>query len=228
MNSVRLTEHHFARIGEQLPPVNESLLLDYVVASNATYARGRRPGLEVCMPVSFNLQPVRGLAQVASYAQWGYPKVPLLLVGTMLDVSRAACAEKPTEALFHLSFSEDTSGCSGHPVCAAGWHLEWPEQRATEDSVIALNAGAGTSVERAIIELHSHHNMRPDFSPSDNKDESQGFRVYAVIGEIFTRPAIRARVGLFGHFWEYGASEFFELPAELRDCNSEVSYAQSA
>ena len=216
--SVRLTEHHFALPGQQLPPVDESLLLDYVVASNATYARGRRPGLEVCMPVSFNLQPLRGLSPLESYAQWGYPKVPELLVGTMLDVSRAACATRPTEALFYLSFSHTSDGCASHPVCASGWHLEWPNQRATADSVIAVESGAGTSSERAIIELHSHHNMRPDFSPSDNEDESQGFRVYAVIGEIFTRPQIRARVGLFGHFWEYSASEFFELPEGLIDC----------
>lgn len=219
---VRLVEHHFAVPGEQLPPADESLLLEYVVGSNGTFARGRRPGLEVCMPISFNLQPVRGLAEVTSYAQWGFPRVPQTLVEIMLKLSQSVCKDGPRETLFHLSFDSGQQ-CSGHVVCAAGWHLEWPEQHPLpgreQDSIKPVHTGAGTSTERAVIELHSHHSMRAEFSPDDNEDESQGFRVYAVIGTIFDRPAIRARVGLFGHFWDYPAGEFFELPANLIDCN---------
>jgi hypothetical protein len=219
--SLRLTQHHFALHGEPIPPVDESLLLDYIVGSNGVYARGRRPGLEVCMPVSFNLQPVRGLRNLESYVQWGWPKVPLLAVMMMLGKSRRVCEYEPREALFHLSFGDghdEFEQPSDHIACAKGWHLIWPEQKATAESVIAVETGAGTSTERAIIELHSHHSMRAEFSSEDNKDESQGFRVYAVIGEIFTQPKIRARVGLFGHLWEFAASEFFELPEGLDDC----------
>lgn len=191
-----------------LPTVDESKLLDYVMAANGTFARGRRPGLEVCMPVSFSLQPLRGLAPVAAYAQWGFPRVPMLLVMMMLGRSRRVCEAGPREALFHLCFAREAD-CDGHWGCADGWHLEWPDQEASEDRVRPLVTGAGTSTERAIIELHSHHGMRAEFSRTDNEDESQGFRIYAVIGEIFESPKICARVGLFGHFMQWTASEFF-------------------
>ncbi len=214
---LRLTDYHFVLPGGQIPAVDESQLLDYVVGSNGTYARGRRPGLEVCMPVSFNLQPIRGLMPVASYAQWGYPRMPVELVEIMLTVSTSVCVNGPREALFHLSFG-DVPGCRDHLRCAKGWHVEMPEQEASAERVKPTVTGAGSSTERAVIELHSHHSMRAEFSAEDNEDESQGFRVYAVIGTLFTEPRIRARVGLFGHFFEYPATEFFELPEGLADC----------
>lgn len=222
--TMRLTDHYFALPGRPLPEVDESLLLEYVFGSNGTYARGRRPGLEVSMPVSFNLQPVRGLAPVCSYAQWGYPRVPSALVETMLAVSRGACETRPREALFHLSFG-DQADCTDHLRCGAGWHLEFPPQREVEgregDSVIPAGEAGEASRARAVIEVHSHHNMAADFSARDDEDESQGFRVYAVMGEIFGRPRLRARVGLFGHFFQYAAAEFFELCEGLADCNGE-------
>lgn len=213
MIDLGFTQYHFAVPGEQLPPVDESKLLDYVVGSNGVYARGRRPGLEVCMPVSFSLQAVRGLVEVNSYAQWGFPKVPMGFMVQMLTISKSVCVSFAREALFHLNIG---AGCPGRVIDYShnGWVLVMPDQYATEESVIATATGAG---REAIIELHSHHSMRAEFSETDNVDESQGFRIYAVIGTIFDRPTIRARVGLFGHFFEYPASEFFELPDGLMD-----------
>lgn len=214
--SLHLTDYHFARPGTPIPPADESLLLEYLVASNGTYARGRRPGLEVCMPVSFNLQPLRGLAEIASYAQWGYPLVPVQLLEAMLTVSKGLCTVALRETLFYLIFVGEHACPSANTamICAGGWHVLMPPQRATDKSVVPEDLSAGAE---AIIELHSHHGMRAEFSQDDNEDESQGFRIYAVIGELFTRPMIRARVGLFGHFLEYKASEFFELPEGLLD-----------
>jgi PRTRC genetic system protein A len=213
MLDLGLTQYHFAMPGALLPAVDESKLLDYVVAANGVYARGRRPGLEVCMPVSFNLQSVRGLAEVSSYAQWGFPLVPVGFVEQMLAISKGVCVSFPREALFYLSFIEKTEG--RQLAECDGWNLAMPDQHATEESVIPSAPGAGRN---ALIELHSHHSMRAEFSPTDDKDESQGFRVYAVIGTIFEKPMIRTRIGLFGHFFDYPASEFFELPEGLTDC----------
>jgi hypothetical protein len=222
--STILTEYHFALRDQPLPSVNERLLLDYVMAANGVFARGRRPGLEVCMPVSFTFQLLRGLKEVLPYVQWGYPKVPRHVMKTMLGMSIAACAMSPHEALFHLSFDCETpcteNYCVGpdHVTCGDGWRLEYPRQEAEAESVRPIDIGPGCSAERAVMELHSHHSMEAQFSPQDNEDEAQGFRVYAVIGNIFDKPEIRTRVGLFGHFWECSASEFFELPKGLGDC----------
>lgn len=211
---VKLSAHYFALPDEPLPPVSEQLLCDYVIGANGAFVRGRRPGLEVCLPIGqFEMG---GLSKVWPYVQWGFPKVPRVLLQRMLNDSRAVCAGGPAEALFHLSWRSGEVRCENW-----GWSVEFPDQHATENSVVPIETGMGTSTDRAIIELHSHHGMEAEFSYADDVDEAQGFRVYAVIGRIFEKPEIRVRVGLFGRFLEYAASEFFELPQELRDCVAE-------
>lgn len=233
-----------ARRGELLPPVDEALLQDYVLAGNGIFTRGRRPGLEACIPIAD--APVRGLRPVDPYVAFGYPKVPAQILALIFQISQTIAKKEPRETLFHLSFDppaiaggSDRSGplataggtdknadlppapaaCPCHLLCAAGWHLEFPRQQGTADHVEAIEKGAGTSEERAVIEVHSHHEMDPVFSPTDDADEgTMSFRLYGVIGTIFSNPSIRVRVGLFGHFYEYPASEFFELPEGVSDC----------
>lgn len=220
---LKLTDHHFATRNGYLPPVNEEIMLDYAVGSNGAFARGRRPGIEVCMPISTHR--MRGVKPVQSYVQWGYPKVPAEMLALVFAVSRKVAVNDPREALFHLTFSpiEPAAGSPAHIMCADGWHLEFPEQRATKDEVEPLHKGAGTSEERAVIEVHSHHHEAAYFSEKDDEDEGRmSFRVYGVIGTIFERPAIRMRVGLFGHFFDYAASEFFDMPAGVVDLVEEA------
>jgi hypothetical protein len=220
--SARLTEHHLARRGEQLPPVDETLMLDYVYTGNGTFARGRRDGLEVCMPVA--LYQARGLRRSFPYLQWGYPRLPARFMERMLSISRDRCATGIREALFHFSFDKSGRLQSYGPGSKVldfhqGWHMEFPDQRGREDRVELVNKGLGTSEERAVIEVHSHPTDRAYFSDDDDRDEGgMSFRVYCIIGHIFNRPQVRARIGLFGHFYECPAAEFFELPEGFVDC----------
>lgn len=214
------TAHHFNLPGQPPPPVDEQLLYDYLVGGNGTFVRGRRPGLEVCIPIA--LYPVKGLKPITPYVQWGYPKISAHALKRMIDASRAVCNSHAKEALFHLCWNRPPMPYekSRNSTVIAGtlpWWIEWPRQYATANSVVPLNSGAGTSTDRALIELHSHHVMKAEFSDADDRDEAQGFRVYAVIGTIFDRPTIRVRVGCFGFFMEYPASEFFELPEGITD-----------
>jgi hypothetical protein len=208
--------HHFALIGEDPPPVDESKAVSYLVGSNGTLARSRRPGLEVGLPVGVNYQPIKGLAPLLPYVKWELPRVPLQLVELMLSVSRTLSTPQPTEVLFHL--------CHGTPPTGDGiisdgdWNLEAPAQRATAESVEPEETGAGTSTERALIEVHSHHSMEAKFSEGDDADELGWFRIYGVLGNIFEKPEIRVRIALFGHVCEWPAADFFELPDELSDC----------
>jgi len=183
---LRLTDHHFAtRERDHLPPVDESLMLDYVVGAAGIYARGRRPGIEACIPIAD--ARVRGLRGVQPYVQFGYPKVPARLLALVFAVSRAVARVEPRAALFHLSFNPVvdplaplSSSSHGRMVFSeAGWNLEFPKQQGTDKHVEALEKGAGTSEERAVIELHSHHEMDPVFSPTDDVDEgAMSFRLY--------------------------------------------------
>ncbi len=104
-----------------------------------------------------------------------------------------------------------------------GWHLEYPEQHATADTVESVHKGKGASVERAVIELHSHNHAQAYFSELDDRDTGGcSFRVYGVIGTIFDESALRWGAALFGHFCEYPAHEFFEMPDGMIDCVEEL------
>jgi hypothetical protein len=203
--------------------VDEAIMQDYVVGAGGIYTRGRRPGLEVCMPVA-GAAVVRGLKGVEPYVQWGYPKLPARFLERMLHISRLNCRQQPTESLFHLSFNSQLQphGFDEHAKTLdfhQGWHLEYPEQRASAERCWPINQGPGSSEDRAIIEVHSHPYGAAQFSDMDDADEGgMSFRVYVVLGTIFERPTVRARVGLFGNFMEYPASEFFEMPEDLTDC----------
>lgn len=220
--SARVADHHFAHRGAHLPPVDESLWLDYVVGQDGIYARGRRPGMEVCVPVA--AARVMGLAGVMPYVQWGFPVMPARFLSRMLAASRAQCRNTPTEALFHLTFNKELRFEPTHEGSQVmdfyqGWHLEYPSQNATHDYVKPIHQGRGSSEDRAVIEVHSHHAGDAYFSEVDDKDEGGiNFKVYGVIGHIFDRPEIRMRVGLNGYFMEWPASEFFVLPDALIDC----------
>lgn len=221
--AVQLTDYHLARRGQLLPPVDEKLFLDYVFAGNGTFARGRRPGLEACIPVV--AMTVRGLRSVEPYVQWGFPKVPAQLLVLMFSLAQTLAKTEPREALFHLTFDQHKGHPGepqprGHVLCLEGWHLIFPPQRATAEHVELLHQGAGTSEAEALIEVHSHHHESAFFSERDDEDEgAMSFRLYGVIGSIFVNPSIRVRVGLFGHFYEYPASEFFEMPEGVTDLN---------
>jgi hypothetical protein len=53
--------------------------------------------------------------------------------------------------------------------------------------------------------------MAAFFSGQDDREESMGFRVYAVIGKIGTpSEEIITRVGIYGHFGFIKAEEVFE------------------
>lgn len=221
--SVRIAAHHFAPRDKPLPPIDDSLWLDYVVGAGGVYARGRRAGLEVCMPVAS--ARVRGLGPVEPYVEWGFPRIPARFLGLMLAVSRQRCASQPAETLFHLSWScirpAPADAHSSALAAGEGWLLEFPEQLATHDRVRPLHQGRDNSEARAVIEVHTHPYDEARFSEVDDADEGGlSFRVYAVLGRLFDRPEVRCRVGLFGHFMEWGAREFFELPAGVTDCLS--------
>jgi hypothetical protein len=66
-----------------------------------------------------------------------------------------------------------------------------------------------------------HHVMPPDFSETDDKDET-GFRLYGVIGDLDQAPKIRLRVGVYGYHYEIPASWALEVPHGLMDCNSDL------
>jgi PRTRC genetic system protein A len=198
---VKLVIHNIFE-GRDMPPISRTVLYEYWLAGNGLFLRAKRTGLEVVLPLVH--YQVKGLADLPPYLKLDYPPVPKMLVSRMLELARQAKNEQgpPLEQLFHLSYDE--------PACQ--WRLEVPAQVQTSGSVQPVESGVGSSYERAILELHSHHGLSAYFSTTDDRDEARSFRLFAVIGRIFDQPEIRVRVGVFGHFWEVSATTVLEIP----------------
>jgi hypothetical protein len=58
--------------------------------------------------------------------------------------------------------------------------------------------------------------MSARFSSLDDQDEV-GFRVYAILGCISTRPVMRVRVGMYGYRHDIPANWVFDLPPGIGD-----------
>lgn len=187
-------------------PVPYGGLYNYSLAGNGVFVEARREELQAVVQISDC--EVRGLRDLSAGLTFNLPRVPVSHLLSMLKLSRSACVRngQPIEALFHLLWLDREQR----------WSLCWPEQEATGSSVRPLADSGGSSYQRALIEVHSHHQMQAFFSGQDDADE-QGFRVYGVLGEIFTSPKISVRVGCYGYFLDVPADQIFELPGELTD-----------
>ncbi len=201
MSLITLFDYHVAR-ESGLPPCRAAL--QYILAGNGLFARGAREGLQVCMPLAECR--VKGLVEIEPYLKLDYPRVPTALVSLMLCQAWLAAdiEARPIEVLFHLHWN------------AHQWQLEIPPQAQGHAHAQPLGPALGSSYQRAIIEVHSHHALPPCFSDTDNADET-GFRIFAVLGHIFTQPQLRVRVGLYGHYWPIPATWVFELPPNVMD-----------
>lgn len=180
---------------------------DYIVGSNGIFIRSKRKELEALVPVTFC--KIRGLVEIKPYIQFDLPCVPSAIVAEMLERSRQALDKerKLVEIVFHL--------CWGGQV----WHLEVPEQVQSHCRCKPVDDSPGSSYDRALIEVHSHHNMGAFFSGTDDADET-GFRLYGVIGLINCSsqvPELRLRVGVHSNFWEIPADWVFEMSDAIVD-----------
>jgi len=190
-----LVSHIFAN-DAGLPP-QAGKMYEYVVGENGVFVRAERPGLRACAWVAATPEPIRGLAAVEPYVEIG-ARVPACLLEVALGIALDAA---PNEILFYM--------------LPDPWRLIIPDQEQASARCRPVDPYNKAS-QAALIDLHSHHDMSPFFSRTDDQDET-GFRIYAVIGNIHTHPAIRARIGIYGHHWEIPAGWIFDLPDGVID-----------
>lgn len=188
-------------------PPSVGQMYDYVAASTGLYLHAKRDEFEVAFRISE--VEIRGLSEMLPVFDFRLPKIPSHLVSEMLDGASYHAADH-LETLFHFHWSRLN-------VFDEGWLLEEPEQERSATRCRPLEDGPGSSHEKAIIEVHSHHSMPARFSGTDNADET-GFRLYGVVGRLDSAPEIRMRVGVYGYMWEIPAAWVMELPEGLRDC----------
>ncbi|MEA3349619.1 MAG: hypothetical protein U9Q82_03250 [Chloroflexota bacterium] len=198
------------------PPAPRGLLYEYLLAGNGLFLRAERPDLSVLMPLA--TAHVRGLPPLTPFVE-----VPRKVSAAHLCLVLEMAIEKAKrssgflyESLFYLYYNSSNS-------LDNGWDMSFPAQHATRNSVRPAFDGPDSTYAKALIDLHSHHEMQAVFSIDDDAEEV-GFRIYAVLGTIFKSPTIRVRVGVYGHWWEIPAEEVFNLPEEIQDAHEEADH----
>ena len=116
------------------------------------------------------------------------------------------------EAMYHFHWVlPRNAGLRDEPT----WRVAVPAQSASAGRV-CYRGGDDPAV---VLDLHSHHQMAPFFSSTDDGDE-QGCRFYGVIGHIYSDPAIRLRLGVYGDFMDIPARMLFEDLGPFEEANN--------
>lgn len=186
-----------------LGKVDPGCLYEYVVGANGIFIQAEREGLSVVMPENiFRRIRLAGLDDVAPKI-WMPGLVPAEILTAMLTTAWRAL---PCEALFYCS----------HPKDQQEWQIDLPDQLNSPLSVHAVDKFDPLS-QNAVLEVHSHGSAPAFFSETDDKEEN-GFRIYAVIGNLDRRPAsISVRVSVYGHRALIPYQYVFEANPEVID-----------
>ncbi len=190
----------------ELPPPRATHFMECWTASNGVFVRARREGVEAIIPVLLGPVPIIGLFPLSTTFEMDYPRVSQAMVIELLAQSfdtRDPETNELKEILFHLRW------------CNGAWSWTKPDQH-QERASVTPTVLYDTELPAPLIDLHSHHVMRPFFSSTDTKDE-QGFRIYAVWGHLDSHPTLLVRIGIYGHFAPLPASRVFELPSFIQD-----------
>lgn len=189
--------------------LNNASLFCYLIARNGVFLLAERREMKVLMPIQ--TCEIRGLYLIEPFVQFRPPLVPQQILQWILERSQqAADPVSPREVLFYLRWEQERNF----------WRVAKPRQEQSSGSCLPLETGPGSDYSQALIDLHSHHNMRAYFSSVDNADE-QSFRVYAVLGQVLQQPTIRVRIGVAGYFWQIPAHWIFSLPEQVIDAHQE-------
>jgi PRTRC genetic system protein A len=188
--------HHLFATEAVLPPFGP-YLYEYVVGANGVFVRARRPGLEALIWVAATRVAVRGLAEVTPYVRLTRP-LPARQLSRLVEM---AYRSGDREILFYLR--------------ADPWRIDVPDQVRAGASVYPVDPFSGGA--DTLLEVHSHHHMQAFFSGADDLDEQAGFRLFGVLGDLYRRPTLLVRVGIYGHFWEIPAAWVADLPEGLAD-----------
>jgi len=186
-----------ALVGQTLPPINA--LYQYLTAANGVFLRAERPGLKVLLQVAIGTGTIRGLQNLDELVECRAPESVMEII--LYEAQKVL----PNECLFYLAPNGDQ------------WNITMPDQIRTPGTVNPVNSDDPAGAI-ALIEVHSHNTMDAYFSATDDKEESFGFRVYAVIGRVNTaRPQIVVRIGVHGMFFPIPAHWVFDLGPAWED-----------
>lgn len=182
-----LVRTHVATLACPLPEPTPGIT--WIVAANGVFKRGVDQHRDLLIRVGPLGTPFPGLTSLLPHARWpGQPcRIPGVLLRAVLTHARKAAAPagggllRPIEQQYHITLER------------GALRVRVPLQDATPGRVAyAMPDGA------VLVDLHSHHGMQAYFSDTDDRDDV-GLSVSLVLGTIFTRPTLAARLNVFGH-----------------------------
>lgn len=171
----------------------------YYLAGNGAFKYAENRHMRVLLPLAqFR---AAGLPSMTPFLNLQEGRLPSTALHAIFNDARKQSRERPIEVMYHVKRT------------AEHLSVEIPEQ---DGGVSTLRYKGGDDPD-IVMDIHSHCEMQAYFSPTDNRDE-QGFRLYGVLGTIFTRPTARFRVGVYGDFWAVSLGSIFsgDSSADLR------------
>ena len=200
-----------ARPGTPLPPLTAPAGYDYVLAANGVFKRGRNRHVEAVIPVAS--------CTVAGLARWFDPvQCPGLRIPRLAGETRIKLAVPRLPPRLLAVALEDARAAGGietaYQVVIADSRvgLVKPPQRGTVSSLDYTDSGG----PEVLLDLHSHGNTPAYFSLQDDEDQ-KGFRFYAVMGCINTRPSICLRLGIHGDWLPLPVTALFGNAGPFQD-----------
>ncbi|MBA7685531.1 hypothetical protein ES703_93956 [subsurface metagenome] len=162
------------------------IFYNYIMAANGLFIRAKNDHLAatVCIAPA----EVRGLAPLEHSVQLLHGKIPMRFVNLALSVF---CVKLDIEQYIAVIWQGDYS-------------LRIPDQTQSPGSVTY------ETLPDTVLDIHSHAGSMPAcFSSQDNIDE-QGFRIYAVAGDLQNLcPTVALRLGVYGYFLPLDNEEVF-------------------
>lgn len=198
-----LVRHHVAMPSCPLPEASPGIT--WIWAANGIFKRGVGADLDILIPAG-PCCTVPGLAELLPHVRWRTVncRLPGVLLRPLLeDARRAASGTTVLRPIEKQYFFVDRDGVRvvaplGQDASAVHLRYAMPER--------------GT----VLLDLHSHHGMDAYFSSTDDRDDV-GLSVSAVIGHIYTRPAIAVRLNVFGHRYAVPALTVFDCLGPFAD-----------
>ncbi len=192
-DQLKITDHHIYKGGD-LPKMT-AIGYQYLLAGNGLFVQAQNPHWQAVIPVAACV--VRGLPLLQTQVVCRHGLIPSqLLTSILVDARDTSQQGQLIEMLYRIHWREDGL-----------WYVTKPPQEASPTWV-------KTSVpadDNTVLELHTHGNYAPHFSPTDNEDE-KGLCLYGVIGYLNKpTPEIQMRFGIYGHVAQIQVKPRFTL-----------------
>lgn len=195
-----MTFIHYHPLTDRLLESPTGSIQDVLIAQNGLFLQRQRTEFTAIVPRLWIAAPglpgVRALGAADQTFRLHVPRVPVDLVKSMEALGRRP--QPFVETLFHLVWDNQQ------------WQLYQPQQQQSGGHVQPLGVEQSDSpYQHAAIEVHTHPEGCDQFSSLDS-ESATGFRVFALITNLSTRPKWVVRVGNEGHFLPLEPTTIFE------------------